>query len=261
MPVPSALVVKNASNNRPAIPFGKPGPVSRTLRVICPSCALARMRTWRRRCTRRRIPSFPALCRRAAGGPTTLRRRRRRWRATRPRSPSSRRAPTCVRSRRGHRSAAPVRAWWRGAKKWRRASGARSPTSPTGDGRRQGGATRHPVCSSSGWRPRRTAPTAPGASSPATAAVTGCSPRSIGLDSRRSPRRSTPATAFGSRAPGSLRPSAAPRPATSRRRASATRVLTGSTVRWRSCSTRCAASSRWVRSPGPRRWARWHATG
>ena len=54
--------------------------------------------------------------------------------------------------------------------------------------------SRRPASSCSGWRRRPTAPTAPGACSPATAAGSGCSGRCIAPGSPTNRRRRTPAT-------------------------------------------------------------------
>ena len=72
-----------------------------------------------------------------------------------------------------------------------------TPARTTGVAPRPGSATRAHGSSSSGWRPRRTARTAPAACSPATARATSCSPACTASVSPRSPRAGTPGTACG----------------------------------------------------------------
>ena len=99
-------------------------------------------------------------------------------------------------SSRGSRCAAPARGWWSGGRTSRRPGGAATPVSRTGAGRCRAGATRRRGCSSSAWRRRRTAATGPAACSPATAPVTGSSPRSTAPGSAARPGAPTPATAW-----------------------------------------------------------------
>ena len=73
-----------------------------------------------------------------------------------------------------------------GASGSRPRSAPRSPTRRTGAGRSPASATRPRASSCSGWRPPRTAATAPAASSPATARATGCSRRCGAAGSRTS---------------------------------------------------------------------------
>ena len=78
-----------------------------------------------------------------------------------------------------------------GASRSRASAGRRSPTRPTGAARSPASATPARGCSSSGWRPPRTGPTARGASSPATGRATSCSRRCTARASRRSRRAGT----------------------------------------------------------------------
>ena len=106
------------------------------------------------------------------------------------------RAPASVSARRSRRAgdrrrAAAARGWSRGARRSLASSGPRSSARSTGAGRCRDSAIRRRGCSCSGWRRRRTAATAPGGSSPATARATGCSRRCGGPGSRISRRRSS----------------------------------------------------------------------
>ena len=93
-------------------------------------------------------------------------------------------------------AAAPAHGWWRGASRWRARSAPRSVTRPTGAA---GAGLRRPrrrASSCSGWRRRRTAPTAPAGCSPATAAATGCSAPCTAPGWPTSRRRSPPTTGW-----------------------------------------------------------------
>ena len=101
--------------------------------------------------------------------------------------------------------AGPARGSWRGASRSPSRSGRRSATRRTGAGRSPASAIRRRASSCSGWRRPPTAPTAPGACSPATAAGTGCSGRCTAPGWPTSRRRATPATGCASTTPGSRR--------------------------------------------------------
>ena len=111
---------------------------------------------------------------------------------------------------------------------------------------------RRRACSCSAWRPPRTAPTARGACSPATARVTSCSRRCTARATPTSRRRSRSTTASSCATASSPPRCAARRRPTSRCRARRRRARTGWRASWR-CSSTCASCSASARSPGPPR--------
>ena len=156
--------------------------------------------------------------------------------------------------------AVPARVWSPGASRSPPRSASPSPPRRTGASRSRAGATSSHESSSSASRRPPTAATGPAASSPGTAAATGCSRRCTASGWRPCRPACRPTTGRRSSAPGWSRRSGAPRRTTSRPSRSVTPARRGWTPSSpRSCPA-CGLRSPWVDSPGSRCSPRWRGS-